>query len=175
MHERHMTVIQDPPQFRARVKKHMEGLLGNTNMSTNIETSVYNYSVMASKEHNVVRRWDNPYFCEIYTSKLRTILYNLRHHPDIVVRLTSRDISAKNIAFMTHQELKPEIWDEMIEQKKKRDENMFDPKLDATTDDFTCSKCKSKKCTYYELQTRSADESMTTYVTCLNCGNRWKC
>ena len=31
------------------------------------------------------------------------------------------------------------------------------------------------KCTYYQLQTRSADEPMTTFVTCINCGNRWKC
>ena len=40
--------------------------------------------------------------------------------------------------------------------------------------DFTCFKCKSNKCTFYQLQTRSADEPMTTFVTCLNCGNRWK-
>ena len=40
---------------------------------------------------------------------------------------------------------------------------------------FTCNKCKSNKTTYYQLQTRSADEPMTTYVSCLNCGKRWKC
>ena len=35
--------------------------------------------------------------------------------------------------------------------------------------------CGKNKCTYYELQTRSADEPMTTFVSCLNCGNHWKC
>ena len=40
---------------------------------------------------------------------------------------------------------------------------------------FKCGKCKSKKTTYYQMQTRSADEPMTTYVTCLGCNNRWKC
>jgi transcription elongation factor S-II len=44
----------------------------------------------------------------------------------------------------------------------------------ASTDMFTCGKCKQKKCTYYQLQTRSADEPMTTFVQCVNCGNRWK-
>eukprot|EP00743_Colponemidia_sp_Colp-15_P004416 GILK01004762.1.p1 GENE.GILK01004762.1~~GILK01004762.1.p1 ORF type:complete len:291 (-),score=57.42 GILK01004762.1:149-1021(-) len=39
---------------------------------------------------------------------------------------------------------------------------------------FVCGKCKSDKTTYYQMQTRSADEPMTTFVTCLNCGNRWK-
>ena len=58
---------------------------------------------------------------------------------------------------------------------KIKDENKFSPKIEASTDDFTCHKCKSKKCSYYQLQTRSADEPMTTFVTCLNCNARWKC
>jgi DNA-directed RNA polymerase subunit M/transcription elongation factor TFIIS len=40
---------------------------------------------------------------------------------------------------------------------------------------FKCGKCKSKKTDYYQLQTRSADEPMTTYVTCKACSHRWKC
>ena len=39
---------------------------------------------------------------------------------------------------------------------------------------FVCGKCKSKKTTYYQLQTRSADEPMTTFVTCTNCNNNWR-
>jgi hypothetical protein len=40
---------------------------------------------------------------------------------------------------------------------------------------FQCSKCKSKKTTYYQMQTRSADEPATSFVTCMNCSKRWKC
>ena len=47
--------------------------------------------------------------------------------------------------------------------------------MEASTDTFTCRICKSKECTYYQMQTRSADEPMTTFVTCINCNNRWKC
>jgi len=39
---------------------------------------------------------------------------------------------------------------------------------------FTCGKCKGNKTTYYQLQTRSSDEPMTTSVQCLSCKNRWK-
>ena len=37
-----------------------------------------------------------------------------------------------------------------------------------------CSKCKSKKTYSYQLQTRSSDEPMTNFVTCVECGNKWK-
>lgn len=40
---------------------------------------------------------------------------------------------------------------------------------------FTCGRCKSSKTTSTQKQTRSADEPMTVFVLCLNCGNRWKC
>lgn len=48
-------------------------------------------------------------------------------------------------------------------------------KMEASTDQFLCGKCKNRKCTYYQLQTRSADEPMTTFVTCTVCNNRWVC
>ena len=76
---------------------------------------------------------------------------------------------------MTHQELQPEKWDDLIENLKIQNQNKYTPKIEASTDNFTCSKCKSKECSYYQLQTRSADEPMTTFVTCISCGARWKC
>ena len=42
------------------------------------------------------------------------------------------------------------------------------------TDQFKCRKCNQRKCTYYMLQTRSADEPMTAFITCINCKNKWK-
>lgn len=39
---------------------------------------------------------------------------------------------------------------------------------------FKCGKCKSMKTTYYQMQTRSADEPMTTFVICISCNNRWR-
>ena len=47
-------------------------------------------------------------------------------------------------------------------------------KKEAMTDQFECKRCKSRETAYYEVQTRSADEPMTIFITCLNCGNRWK-
>ena len=89
-------------------------------------------------------------------------------------KLINKEIKAHELAFLSHEEMRPDIWKELIELKKIKDENKFSPKIEASTDDFTCFKCKSNKCTFYQLQTRSADEPMTTFVTCLNCGTRWK-
>jgi transcription elongation factor S-II len=55
--------------------------------------------------------------------------------------------------------------DYLFEEMKKKCTNSF----------FTCKKCKSKKTTYYQQQTRGADEPMTNFVSCLECGNKWKC
>lgn len=46
--------------------------------------------------------------------------------------------------------------------------------LKATTDMYTCRKCREKKCTYYELQIRSSDEPMTKFIKCCNCGYEWR-
>ena len=41
---------------------------------------------------------------------------------------------------------------------------------------YTCPKCKSNKTFFYSRQMRSADEPMTTFITCANndCQYRWK-
>eukprot|EP00392_Amoebophrya_sp_AT5.2_P011394 g11471.t1 len=50
----------------------------------------------------------------------------------------------------------------------------YDKKRMKISSTFTCNKCNTNRCTYYQLQTRSSDEPMTTFVTCQTCGNRWK-
>ena len=145
-----------------------------TQVALNLEKGIYNYTIQKSNERHVVKKWENTYFVEIYLDKLKTIYLNIM---DIEVRkkLFSKNYKPHEIVFMEHHELSPSKWNSLLEAKKKRDEHIFCPKIPATTDNFTCHKCKSKKCTYYQMQTRSADEPMTTFVSCLECGNRWRC
>ena len=39
---------------------------------------------------------------------------------------------------------------------------------------LTCRKCRSQHTDFTLLQTRGADEPMTAFAVCLDCGNRWK-
>jgi len=42
--------------------------------------------------------------------------------------------------------------------------------------DADCPKCDNKRAYFMQIQTRSADEPMTTFYKCTNqeCGNRWR-
>ncbi len=37
-----------------------------------------------------------------------------------------------------------------------------------------CEMCKNELAYYYQMQTRSADEPMTTFYKCTKCGHNWK-
>jgi transcription elongation factor S-II len=166
--------IENPEKFRSNIRSKLDEILKNEKNSINLEKGIFNFALGEAKNRKVVKKWDNPYFVQLYVDHLRSIFTNL-NNPHILEQLNSGSIKAHTIAFMTHQEMRPEKWDELITAKSKRDQNKFENNLEAATDTFTCRKCKSNKCTYMQLQLRSADEPMTTFVTCLSCGNRWRC
>ena len=169
-----MRTIKNPTTFRAGVCKQLATYIQNENMCKNLEKGIYNYCIKEATERQIVKKWDNVYFTHLYLDRLRTIFYNLKN-PQLANRIINKEIKAHEVAFMTHQDIMPEKWANLLSDKKIRDENIYAPKLEASTDGFTCRKCKSKECSYYQLQTRSADEPMTTFVTCIKCGTRWKC
>ena len=166
--------VEQPEIFRGKIKKHIKKLVKIDMLASNIEKSIYNYSIREASKKYIVKKWDNIHFVTIYVCKFKMIYYNLKNEK-IVKKLFSKQLKSSEIAFKTHMELFPEKWESKIKDKQVRLENKYFPKIEASTDNFTCGKCKSNKCTYYQLQTRSADEPMTPFVTCLNCGSRWKC
>jgi transcription elongation factor S-II len=169
-----MRTIKDYLKFRTNVTNHLFILLKNNNIASNLEKGIYNYCIKEATKKNIVKKWDNSYFVTLYTDRLRCVYINLKNE-ELLNKIINKNILAHEVAFMTHQEMLPHKWDKLLEVKKERDENKYTPKIEASTDNFTCRKCKSKRCTYYQLQTRSADEPMTTFVTCLECTTRWKC
>lgn len=113
-----------------------------------------------------------------YRNRLRTFTMNLRNkkNPELRARLLSGGISPSAFIKMSPNDMAPESLKKEIEKLNKQ--NLFDAQgateKRAVTDRFTCGKCKHKKVSYYQMQTRSADEPLTTFCTCENCGNRWK-
>ncbi|CAN3374041.1 hypothetical protein DIURU_001753 [Diutina rugosa] len=113
-----------------------------------------------------------------YRNKLRSFTMNLRNkkNPELRHRLLTGAIEPAAFIKMTPKEMAPESLKKEMEEMHKK--NLFDAQEaqqeHAISDRFECSKCKGRKTTYFQMQTRSADEPLTTFVTCLNCDNRWK-
>ena len=180
--------LQNPEQFRENIRKKISALLTDKNIlqqiadkhsitptvvAINFEKGIFNYTIRECNFKNLVKKWENPTFTQIYIDRLRMVFNNLSS-PTIIDGLISGDILPQAVAFMTHQEIQPDKWNPLIEKKTKRDASKCDKKVGASTAMFTCSRCKSKNCTYYEMQTRSADEPATIFITCLNCDKHWR-
>ena len=165
--------IENSDTFRANIRKKLDEILENEKNSTNLEKGIFNYTLKEAEHHKIVKKWDNKQFVQIYLDHLRSIIANLKG--DILQQIKDGTMKPHIVAFMTHQELLPERWDDLIAAKIIRDKNKFEVKMSASTDTFTCRKCKGNKCTHYCQQVRSSDEPMTIFVSCLQCGNRWKC
>lgn len=169
-----MQKISNPEQFRENVRNKMSPILkcSDPNIVLNLEKGIFNYAIKEATQRKIVKKWENPRFVQLYIDRLRSIHLNL--NSQILEQIASGEIPPQNVAFMTHQEFKPEQWSKLIERKMKRDASKYDDNIQASTDMYTCKKCRSKRCTYYEMQTRSADEPSTIFVTCLDCGKHWR-
>jgi transcription elongation factor S-II len=159
--------------------KKINSVVDDINLARNIEKSIYNFTINFSKENNINRRWDNKIFYNLYFSKIRSIYSNLNSETYInnnylLDKIKSKEIKAEDISKLSVYEIHPDNWKELIDNKIKRDRMKFDIKPESMTDRYKCRKCGSRKCSYYEMQTRSADEPMTQFFTCLDCKNKWK-
>ena len=166
-------IIENPDKFRDNIRGKFSAFFANEKDAINLEKGVHNWTIKEAHTRKVVKKWNNPFFVQLYLDHLRSIYINLKK-TNLKDRVLSGEIKSQDIAFMTHQEMCHEKWDEYIRLKSIRDKAKFENRLQASTDIFKCRKCYGRKCSYMQVQTRSADEPMTLFITCLDCGCRWK-
>ncbi|XP_054869953.1 transcription elongation factor A protein 3 isoform X2 [Amphiprion ocellaris] len=113
-----------------------------------------------------------------YKNRVRSRISNLKDpkNPGLRRNVLAGSIDLHRIATMSAEEMASDELKQLrnvLTQEAIREHQMA--KTGGTTTDLLqCSKCKKKNCTYNQVQTRSADEPMTTFVLCNECGNRWK-
>ena len=168
-----------PQDVRVRVRAALEAALraGGTGpdadaatVVASLERAAYNHTVHACRYHGHAANWTSPLFGGSYRARAAYVLRNAVAMSEAMRR---EALPASEAVSMKPYELHPEGWKELLAEKRARDE-LYGIKPKANTRAFRCKRCKSNECSYYEMQTRSADEPMTTFVSCLSCGNRWR-
>ena len=150
-------------------------------MSESMEKSIYNTTIKESRLKNIERSWDSQQFKWLYKKNYMKVYSNISYNKNasfVLEYLKYSLIDPVVMVTMKPYDLGPQIWEKEILnyiKKEERAEKITKEENQEGTSLFKCGKCKKSNCTYYQMQTRSADEPMTTFVTCLECMNRWKC
>ncbi|KAH6830891.1 hypothetical protein C2S53_005815 [Perilla frutescens var. hirtella] len=134
------------------------------------------YRVAVLVETSMFEKWGKSTGAQKF--KYRSIMFNIKdqNNRDFRRRVLIGEFEPREITELTPEQMASD--ERQVENEKIKQKAMFNseraaaPK--ASTNEFTCGRCKKKETTYYQMQTRSADEPMTTFVTCVNCGNHWK-
>lgn len=176
-----------PPHSFAHVRNRARTLLlelvGYQPMVRDMEQGILRQTIRQIINHGVNgRTWKDPVVKETYHTVFNKVYRNLAYptnphsvgNPRLLELVRNGTIPAKDVAGMEPTKLWPSKWQEMEEARIMKQIATLESTSEAATDLFQCAKCKERKCVYTEVQTRSADEPMTTFVCCLVCGNKWK-
>lgn len=150
-------------------------------MALNIEGGIFNHIIDVN---NGITEW-NELFQHLYKLKAANIYSNLNpesymKNTNLINRLLNKEFNEFELCSLPSDKIFPEKFNELMKpyiEKTNRDIELMKQAKDLSQMEdgmHKCGKCKSRKTTYYQLQTRSSDEPMTTFVSCLNCNNKWK-
>ena len=147
--------------------------------AADLEVGVFNNTIDVAKSFPFAAAWANPVFNEAYLAKARSMVANINpesyvKNAQLLARLNEKEFLPNEMAAMAPENLFPEAWEGVIQAEMRLVKGAYEGGVAAMTDIYTCGKCKKNRCTYYEYQSRRADESADIHVRFLNCGNRWK-
>lgn len=133
--------------------------------SAAIEAAILTRCISEAQKWLVDIDWETPAFRELYRARAMSLYGS---------RALAESMTPEEFANTTEVDRHPERWMDRLKAVAERDKALYSKKKTANTQMY-CSGCKKKtNCDYYQMQTRSADEPMTTFVTCLECDKRWK-
>ena len=144
----------------------------------NLEKCILNYAMDSALKINQEAAWDNHKYTSIYKQKFLSLQRNLKDNPTLISKIRDGELKSTDVINMRPEELNPMgLYSKEIDAKSHKElrKEYLTREVKNQEGFFKCGRCKSNKTTYYQLQTRSADEPMTTFVSCLNCDRNWKC
>jgi DNA-directed RNA polymerase subunit M/transcription elongation factor TFIIS len=149
-------------------------------IATELEKYLLDMIVQQCKMTGIDVDWANRVFWNTYRSKAISLYENMRtdgyvkNTENWAKKLLDHEVEPKTFVEMPAEELCPSRWKEALDKIVETEIKLYSKDVSAAIYLY-CSRCKKKsKCDYYQMQTRSADEPMTTFVTCLECDREWK-
>jgi DNA-directed RNA polymerase subunit M/transcription elongation factor TFIIS len=161
-----------------QIKKHLDKIL-TIEQQKQLEMSIYKSAIDDAEKKLVVKHFENKLFEICYMNSARRLLSNLSpesyvKNNQLIEKLKKGDLLIEHLASMNIMDYAPYLYDELRQRQQLREQQQLEGNKAHTTDMFKCGRCHKRETTYYELQTRSADEPMTKFITCVNCGNHWR-
>jgi DNA-directed RNA polymerase subunit M/transcription elongation factor TFIIS len=167
--------------IRDKVIENFTEVFESKNLAIEFETELLqSINGLAIKE-GIEVDWGNRVFWNLYRNKAISLYENLKGEHSYVQnkenwleKLKSNQLTIGQFVEMNAFDMCPSRWKATIENIIETEKKLYSKK-DSASIFMWCSSCKKKsKCDYYQMQTRSADEPMTTFVTCLECDKQWK-
>lgn len=158
---------------RAKSQTILSDLIMDINIAIKMELSIFEYALIYCAN----KKYEPNYIKPIYLDKLNEIVLNLDENKNSIKNKTfksnilSGKINPANVAFLSPSQIHPEKWSDIIKKREyieQRENNI------EYSDAYKCFKCGESKCKITQVQTRSADEPMTTFVVCVVCHNTFK-
>ena len=114
-----------------------------------------------------------------YTNRVLEIIHNLKENTQFREKILNGEIKPEDLATMDVKEMivqeKRDKINKTIENQVESVRSDWDQKhAKVTSGVYKCKKCGGDKTVQHEMQTRSADEPMTLFITCVNCQTTWK-
>jgi DNA-directed RNA polymerase subunit M/transcription elongation factor TFIIS len=178
--ESHTTTdIENPIRDGIRSVISLKLAMLSTSDQLELEKGIFHSTIENCRIQQCWRRWENPEFQAHYQVIARRTITNLDpasyvKNKDLVAAVASKSILIREIPFLPMTELYPEKWKALVDHQVKQEIRALEGDKDMSSNMFKCKACGKSQTTYYELQTRSADEPMTIFIRCIPCGKQWR-
>jgi len=135
-----------------------------------IESAILEFSLIRMTSDNL----PDDFLHNVYYDKLQDIIQNINpdnhrvHNLTLRRSLISGHVNPYSVPFMSPSQMHPIRWKDLLDKKSVMDNASDNVR---GTDLYKCNKCGNRKAKTSQMQTRSADEPMTIFITCLVCYN----
>lgn len=159
---------------RNKAKHALSAVVQDDKLGHSVETAAFNSCIRTALQQHIPRYWDHSAFRKLYTSKIRTLVFNLRDptNPELRQMVQDERLAPKPLVNLTPQQMHPQLWEEALHNRMVRD--VEQDTSDTPEGIVQCKKCKSKKVQWQLKQCRSADEPATVYAWCVSCRTRFR-